>query len=81
MRRSLQLGGLLLASLGGTVAHAEQCTFIARTGAKVSPRSGNCSLDNQSIKNGQEVCTHEGRTISETTFRGGEAQGPGWYTT
>jgi antitoxin component YwqK of YwqJK toxin-antitoxin module len=41
---------------------------------------GSCSLDNQSIKNGHEVCTHEGRTISETTFREGEPQGPGFYT-
>ena len=80
VRSSLNLGCMFLALLGGTVAHADQCTFVARTGAKVSPRSGNCSLDNQSIKNGREVCTHEGRTISETTFRGGEAQGPGFYT-
>ena len=69
-----------LTALGGAVARAEQCTFIARAGAKVSPRSGNCSLDNQSIKNGKEVCTHEGKTISETTFRAGRPEGPGWYT-
>ena len=76
----MQLGCLFVAFLSSAVAHGDQCTFIARAGAKVSPRSGSCSLDNQSIKNGQEVCTHEGRTISETTFRGGEPQGPGWYT-
>ncbi|MGZ6124845.1 MAG: toxin-antitoxin system YwqK family antitoxin [Myxococcales bacterium] len=68
------------AALCSAAARADQCTFIARTGAKVSPRSGNCSLDTQSIKNGREVCTREGRTISETTFRAGEPQGPGWYT-
>ena len=79
-RSSVRVGCLLLAFLGGAVAHGEQCTFIARTGAKVSPRSGSCSLDNQSIKNGQEVCTHEGRPISQTTFREGEPQGPGFYT-
>ena len=79
-QRSVQLGCLFLAVLSSAGAHGEQCTFIARAGAKVSPRSGNCSLDNQSIKNGKEVCTHEGKTISETTFRAGQPEGPGWYT-
>lgn len=72
--------GCLLAVLSSAVARGEQCTFIARAGAKVSPRSGDCSLDKQSVKNGQEVCTREGKKISETTFRAGEPQGPGWYT-
>jgi len=76
----VQHGCLFLVVLSSAVAHGEQCTFIARTGAKVSPRSGNCSLDNQSIKNGKEVCTHQGKIISETTFHGGEPQGPAWYT-
>jgi antitoxin component YwqK of YwqJK toxin-antitoxin module len=71
---------VVMSVLAGSAARAEQCTFIARAGAKVSPRSGNCSLDNQSIKNGKEVCTHEGKTISETTFRAGQPEGPGWYT-
>lgn len=58
---------------------AEQCTFIGRTGAKVSPRSGRCTLDAQTVKDGLEVCTSDGRTVSETTWRKGEPQGPGWY--
>src|SRR5215470_9976892 len=79
-RRSVSIGCLFLVVLSSAIARAEQCTFIARAGAKVSPRSGNCSLDNQSVKNGKEDCTHEGKTISETTFRAGEPQGPGFYT-
>jgi antitoxin component YwqK of YwqJK toxin-antitoxin module len=79
-RSSVQLGCLFLAVLSSTVAHADQCTFIARTGAKVSPRSGTCSLDSAPVKDGREVCTHEGKTISETTWRKGEQQGPGFYT-
>jgi antitoxin component YwqK of YwqJK toxin-antitoxin module len=58
---------------------AEQCTFIGRTGAKVSPRSGRCTLEAQTVKDGLEVCTSDGRTVSETTWRKGEPQGPGWY--
>ena len=71
---------IALVVLGSGVARADQCTFIARTGAKVSPRSGNCSLDSAPVKDGREVCTHEGKTISETTWKKGEQQGPGFYT-
>ena len=60
-------------------ARAEQCTFIGRTGAKVSPRSGRCNLDTQSVKDGHEICTQDDRTVSDTVWRKGERQGPGWY--
>ena len=79
-RSSVLVGCLFLAFLNSGVARAEQCTFIGRAGAKVSPRSGDCSLDKAPVKDGREVCTHEGKTISETTWRKGERQGPGWYT-
>jgi len=73
-------GWILLAALARSeAAHAEQCTFIGRTGAKVSPRSGRCNLDAQTVKDGHEICTYEDRTISDTTWRKGERQGPGWY--
>jgi len=73
-------GWFLLTSLAGAgAAHAEQCTFIGRTGAKVSPRSGRCNLDAQPVKDGHEICTYEDRTISDTNWRKGERQGPGWY--
>ena len=71
---------LVLAVLaGGGTARAEQCTFIGRTGAKVSPRSGRCNLDAQAVKDGHEICTQDDRTVSDTTWRKGERQGPGWY--
>ena len=77
---SVFVGCLFVAFLTSTVARADQCTFIARTGARVSPRSGDCSLDRAPVKDGREVCTHEERTISETTWKKGEQQGPGFYT-
>ena len=80
MGRIAGLTCVVLVALGNGVARAEQCTFIARTGAKVSPRSGDCSLDKAQVKNGREVCTHEGKTISETTWKNGERQGAGYYT-
>jgi len=79
-RSPLAVGCLSLTLLWSAVPRAEQCTFIARTGAKVSPRSGDCSLDRAQVKDGREVCTHEGKTISETTWKKGEPQGPGFYT-
>jgi antitoxin component YwqK of YwqJK toxin-antitoxin module len=69
---------LTMASWSGA-ARADQCSFIGRAGGRVSPRSGQCTLDSAAVKDGREVCTQEGRTISETTWRKGERQGPGWY--
>ena len=77
VRSSLNLGCMFLALLGGTVAHADQCTFVARTGAKVSPRSGNCSLDNQSIKNGRGGLHARGPDDLRDHLSRGRGAGPG----
>jgi antitoxin component YwqK of YwqJK toxin-antitoxin module len=66
-------------ALLGSAARAEQCTFIGRAGGRVSPRSGQCTPGSAAVKEGREVCTQDGRAISETTWRNGERQGPGWY--
>ena len=79
MRTSVLGWGLLVCLLARGASRAEQCTFIGRTGAKVSPRSGDCNLDKQSIKDGHELCTRDGRTVSDTVWRKGERQGPGFY--
>ena len=55
-------------------------TKTGPTGAKVSERSGTCSLESAATKDGREVCkANDGRVVSETTWKKGERQGPGWY--
>ncbi len=60
---------------------ADQCSFIARAGGKVSQRSGDCSLDSAAEpKNGLERCvTREGKQIAEFHWKDGKRDGPGWY--
>lgn len=63
------------------VCHADQCSFIARAGGKVSQRSGDCRLDGSAgPKNGVERCaSREGKQIAEFLWKDGKREGPGWY--
>lgn len=69
-----------------TSAVADECNFYAKTGAKVSPRSGDCAIvekaaDDGQGKSGLERCIHreDKRVISEINWRNGKRNGPGFY--
>lgn len=67
-------------------AFAGDCNFYAKTGAKVSPRSGDCSIDGKTAndgegKSGLERCVHrdDKRIVSEINWKNGKRDGPGFY--
>jgi antitoxin component YwqK of YwqJK toxin-antitoxin module len=67
-------------------AHADECNFYAKTGAKVSPRSGECSIAGKPAgddgeKSGLERCLHrdDKRVVSELNWKNGKRDGPGFY--
>lgn len=69
-----------------TCAFADECTFYAKTGAKVSPRSGDCSISGKPIdtdnpKSGLERCIHreKNRVVSEISWKDGKRDGAGFY--
>lgn len=65
-------------------ARADQCSFIARAGGKVSMRSGKCSGTGEADaekKQGRERCVDEaGAQLSELGYRNGKLDGKGFYT-
>lgn len=71
----------------GGLAVADDCSFYARTGAKVTPRSGTCTMaDGKSAaddrsKSGLERCVdkEKARTLSEISWRDGKRNGPAFY--
>jgi antitoxin component YwqK of YwqJK toxin-antitoxin module len=67
-------------------ARAEECNFYAKTGAKVSPRSGECTIagkpaGDDAEKSGLERCVHrdDKRVVSELNWKNGKRDGPGFY--
>ena len=67
-------------------ALADDCSFYAKTGAKVSPRSGDCTIAGKSAedsenKSGLERCLHreDKRVVSELNWKNGKRDGPGFY--
>lgn len=81
--KSLILIGL---SLLISSARADDCNFYAKTGAKVSPRSGDCIIPDKPVdgdegKTGLERCTHreDKRVVSELNWKNGKRDGAGFY--
>jgi antitoxin component YwqK of YwqJK toxin-antitoxin module len=67
-------------------ALANDCSFYAKTGAKVSPRSGDCTITDKAAaddngKSGLERCVSRdgNRVISEMHWKQGKRDGPGFY--
>jgi antitoxin component YwqK of YwqJK toxin-antitoxin module len=77
---------LSLASLFISSVLADECNFYAKTGAKVSPRSGDCTIegkptDGSDGKTGLERCLHrqDKRVVSELNWKNGKRDGAGFY--
>ena len=76
----------LIISIFVSPALADDCTFYAKTGAKVSPRSGECMIDGKpsegvEIKSGLERCMHreDKGVLSEILWKNGKRNGPAFY--
>jgi antitoxin component YwqK of YwqJK toxin-antitoxin module len=76
---------LTLISLFVSSVLADECNFYAKTGAKVSPRSGDCTIDGKPTegggKTGLERCLHrqDKRVVSELNWKNGKRDGAGFY--
>ena len=77
---------LTLISLFVSSVLADECNFYAKTGAKVSPRSGDCMIEGKPAeggggKTGLERCLHrkDKRVVSELNWKNGKRDGPGFY--
>ncbi len=69
-----------------SLAIADDCNFYAKTGAKVSPRGGDCAIegkpsDRSEGKSGLERCVQrdDKRVVSELNWKSGKRDGPGFY--
>jgi uncharacterized protein len=67
-------------------AFADDCSFYAKTGAKVSPRSGECTIAGNPVedregKSGLERCVHreDKHVVSELNWKNGKRDGAGFY--
>lgn len=70
----------------GSSALADECNFYAKTGAKVSPRSGDCTIEGKASdgddgKSGLERCVNreDKRIVSELNWKNGKREGSGFY--
>lgn len=75
-------GGVLLVSF----AFADGCSFYAKTGANVSPRSGDCTIagkpaEDDDGKSGLErgVYREDKRVVSEINWKNSKREGAGFY--
>lgn len=79
---TLLCAGMLFFSM----AQAQECNFYARTGAKVTPAGGECTIDGNPVarrerKSGLERCVHreDKRVLLEITWADGKREGAASY--
>ncbi len=77
---------LLVISVFIAPAVADECNFYAKTGAKVSPNSGDCTIDGKPAergdsKTGLERCVNreDKRVLSEIQWKDGKRNGAAFY--
>lgn len=84
--RANKSAGFLMIAIFVSSAIADECNFYAKTGAKVSPRGGDCAIDGKPSdrsegKSGLERCVQrdDKRVVSELNWKNGKRDGAGFY--
>ena len=85
MRANKSVAFLMIAIFVSS-AIADECNFYAKTGAKVSPRNGDCAIDGKRSdgddgKSGLERCINrdDKRVLSEINWKDGKRNGAAFY--